>query len=47
VPLVLYLSTRLHNHNQYLIYDCNKLNNEREKLIAHISKEDKLANKKK
>ena len=23
-----------------LIYDCNKLHNEREKLIAHISKED-------
>ena len=24
----------------HLIYDCKKLNNEREKLIAHISKED-------
>ena len=24
----------------HLIYDCNKLNNERETLIAHISKED-------
>jgi len=24
----------------HLIYDCNTLNNEREKLIAHISKED-------
>ena len=31
------------NGNQtvdHLIYDCIKLNNEREKLIAHISKED-------
>ena len=31
------------NGNQtvnHLIYDCNKLNNEREKLIAQISKED-------
>jgi len=31
------------NGNQkvdHLIYDCNKLNNEKEKLIAHISKED-------
>ena len=31
------------NGNQtvdHLIYDCNKLNKEREKLIAHISKED-------
>ena len=31
------------NGNQtvdHLIYECNKLNNEREKLIAHISKED-------
>jgi hypothetical protein len=24
----------------HLLYDCNKLNKEREKLIAHISKED-------
>jgi len=31
------------NGNQtvdHLIYDCNKLHNERERLIAHISKED-------
>jgi hypothetical protein len=31
------------NGNQtadHLLYDCNKLNNESEKLIAHISKED-------
>ena len=31
------------NGNQtvdHLIYECNKLNNEREKMIAHISKED-------
>jgi hypothetical protein len=31
------------NGNQtvdHLLYDCSKLNNEREKLIAHISKED-------
>jgi hypothetical protein len=31
------------NGNQtvdHLIYDCNKLNNEREKLITHISEED-------
>ena len=31
------------NGNQtmdYLLYDCSKLNNEKEKLIAHISKED-------
>jgi len=31
------------NGNQtvdHLLYDCSKLNNERKKLIAHISKED-------
>jgi hypothetical protein len=25
----------------HLLYDCSKLNNERDKVIAHISKEDK------
>ena len=44
-----YIHTNAHTYTytngdqtvDHLIYECNKLNNEREKLIAHISKEDK------